>query len=134
MMFLYRDDYYNSDSEKRNIAECIVAKNRHGGNRQGGAAVAAGIHLLRHPGKPLSGGELMDLRPFVERWHMLPPRRGRCWWPCPAGGTPCACCTIWPPCPRDFSVAAAHLDHGQRPTAGRDVAFVEELCRSWTFP
>ena len=29
-MFLYRDDYYNSDSEKRNIAECIVAKNRHG--------------------------------------------------------------------------------------------------------
>ena len=30
VMFLYRDDYYNSDSEKRNIAECIVAKNRHG--------------------------------------------------------------------------------------------------------
>ena len=29
-MFLYRDDYYNEDSEKRNIAECIVAKNRHG--------------------------------------------------------------------------------------------------------
>ena len=27
---LYRDDYYNEDSEKRNIAECIVAKNRHG--------------------------------------------------------------------------------------------------------
>ena len=26
----YRDDYYNEDSEKRNIAECIVAKNRHG--------------------------------------------------------------------------------------------------------
>ena len=30
VMFLYRDDYYNEDSEKRNIAECIVAKNRHG--------------------------------------------------------------------------------------------------------
>ena len=27
---LYRDDYYNEDSEKHNIAECIVAKNRHG--------------------------------------------------------------------------------------------------------
>ena len=30
VMFLYRDDYYNSDTEKRNVAECIVAKNRHG--------------------------------------------------------------------------------------------------------
>ena len=30
VMFLYRDDYYNEDSEKRNIAECIVAQNRHG--------------------------------------------------------------------------------------------------------
>ncbi|MDO4811240.1 MAG: replicative DNA helicase [Eubacteriales bacterium] len=30
VMFLYREDYYNEDSEKRNIAECIVAKNRHG--------------------------------------------------------------------------------------------------------
>ena len=30
VMFLSRDDYYNEDSEKRNIAECIIAKNRHG--------------------------------------------------------------------------------------------------------
>ena len=30
VLVLYRDDYYNSDSEKRNVAECIVAKNRHG--------------------------------------------------------------------------------------------------------
>ncbi len=30
VMFLFRDDYYNEDSEKRNVAECIVAKNRHG--------------------------------------------------------------------------------------------------------
>ena len=30
VLFLYRDDYYNEDSEKHNIAECIVAKNRHG--------------------------------------------------------------------------------------------------------
>ena len=29
-LFLYRDDYYNENSEKRNIAECIIAKNRHG--------------------------------------------------------------------------------------------------------
>ncbi len=30
VMFLYRDDYYNDDTEKHNVAECIVAKNRHG--------------------------------------------------------------------------------------------------------
>ena len=30
VMMLYRDDYYNPDSEEKNIAECIVAKNRHG--------------------------------------------------------------------------------------------------------
>ncbi|MCI9405494.1 MAG: replicative DNA helicase [Oscillospiraceae bacterium] len=28
--FLYRDAYYNKDSDEQNIAECIVAKNRHG--------------------------------------------------------------------------------------------------------
>lgn len=30
VMFLYRDEYYNEDSEKHNVAECIVAKNRDG--------------------------------------------------------------------------------------------------------
>ena len=30
VMFLYRDDYYNPDTEDKNIAECIVSKNRHG--------------------------------------------------------------------------------------------------------
>ena len=30
VMFIYRDDYYHEDSEKHNIAECIIAKNRHG--------------------------------------------------------------------------------------------------------
>lgn len=30
VMFLYRDDYYNKDSEEKNIAECIVAKHRNG--------------------------------------------------------------------------------------------------------
>ncbi len=30
VMFLYRDDYYNDDSEQHNLAECIIAKNRHG--------------------------------------------------------------------------------------------------------
>ena len=30
VMFLYRDDYYNQDSEKKNIAEVIIAKHRGG--------------------------------------------------------------------------------------------------------
>lgn len=30
VLFIYRDDYYNEDSENRNQAELIVAKNRHG--------------------------------------------------------------------------------------------------------
>ena len=30
VMFIYRDDYYNENSEEKNVAECIVAKNRHG--------------------------------------------------------------------------------------------------------
>ena len=30
VIFLYREDYYKDDTENQNIAECIVAKNRHG--------------------------------------------------------------------------------------------------------
>ena len=30
VMFLYRDDYYNEDTEKKNIAEVIIAKHRSG--------------------------------------------------------------------------------------------------------
>ena len=30
VMMLYRDDYYNPDTEEKNVAECIISKNRHG--------------------------------------------------------------------------------------------------------
>ncbi len=30
VMFLYREDYYENDPEKKNMAKCIIAKNRHG--------------------------------------------------------------------------------------------------------
>jgi len=30
VMFVYRDDYYDPESEERNVCEVIVAKNRHG--------------------------------------------------------------------------------------------------------
>ena len=30
IMFLYRDDYYNPETEEKNIAEVIIAKQRNG--------------------------------------------------------------------------------------------------------
>ena len=30
VLMLYRDDYYNPDTEEKNVAECLVVKNRHG--------------------------------------------------------------------------------------------------------
>jgi replicative DNA helicase len=30
VLFLYRDEYYNPNTEDKGVAECIVAKNRHG--------------------------------------------------------------------------------------------------------
>ena len=30
ILFLYRDEYYHPDTPDKNIAECIVSKNRHG--------------------------------------------------------------------------------------------------------
>ena len=30
VMFLYRDDYYDKETDEKNVAECIIAKNRHG--------------------------------------------------------------------------------------------------------
>ena len=30
VIFLYRDEYYHEDTEEKGVAECIVAKNRHG--------------------------------------------------------------------------------------------------------
>ena len=30
VMFLYRDDYYNKDTDKPNVAEVIIAKQRNG--------------------------------------------------------------------------------------------------------
>ena len=33
VMFLYRDEYYNPNTEKKNLAEVIVAKQRNGATR-----------------------------------------------------------------------------------------------------
>ena len=76
----------------------------------------------------------MDLRPFMERWHMLPPSGG-VMLVAVSGGRDSVCLLHYlAAMPRDFTVAAAHLDHGQRPTAGRAVAFVRQLCRELDVP
>ena len=31
VMFIYRDDYYNHDTEERNVSEVIIGKHRNGG-------------------------------------------------------------------------------------------------------
>ncbi len=78
----------------------------------------------------------MDLLPWMERWHMLPPEGGviLC---AVSGGRDSVCLlhyltTIAPR--RGFTVAAAHLNHRMRPEAQRDEDFVRELCRTLNVP
>ena len=46
VMFIYRDDYYNPDTEKKGIAEINIAKQRERPYRHGGSGVAAGIYQI----------------------------------------------------------------------------------------
>ena len=54
VMFLYRDDYYNDSDENHNLAECIIAKNRHGetrtveGRRRPTSDKHAVLYMFRH--------------------------------------------------------------------------------------
>ena len=76
----------------------------------------------------------MDLRPFMERWHMLPPSGG-VMLVAVSGGRDSVCLLHYlAAMPRDFSVAAAHLDHGQRPTAAGTWPLWRNLCRSLDVP
>lgn len=78
----------------------------------------------------------MNLLPWMERWEMLPPAGGTML-VAVSGGRDSVCLLHYLARlgqVRGFSVAAAHLDHGQRPTAARDVAFVRELCRELEIP
>ena len=74
----------------------------------------------------------MDLIPWMERRHMLPPKGGvlLC---AVSGGRDSVCllhylAAIAPE--YGFTVAAGHLNHRMRPEAQRDEDFVRELCRT----
>lgn len=78
----------------------------------------------------------MDLLPWMDRWHMLPPEGGTllC---AVSGGRDSVCllhylASVAPQ--RGFSVAAAHLNHRMRPEAQRDEDFVRDLCRRLNVP
>lgn len=78
----------------------------------------------------------MDLLPYMKRWHMLPPKGGRIL--CAVSGGRDSICLLhylWKlGMQEDFSVAAVHMDHGQRSTAQRDVFFVQNFCRERLIP
>ncbi|MBE6940284.1 MAG: tRNA lysidine(34) synthetase TilS [Ruminococcaceae bacterium] len=78
----------------------------------------------------------MDLLPWMRQWDMLPPAGGTML--CAVSGGRDSVCLLHYLVHlgqrEHFAVAAAHLHHGQRPTAERDVAFVQELCRQLEIP
>ncbi len=78
----------------------------------------------------------MDLIPWMERWHMLPPQGGvlLC---AVSGGRDSVCLLHYLAsiaAERGFTVAAGHLNHRMRPEAQRDEDFVRELCRTMNVP
>ena len=51
VVFLYRDEYYNPDTEKKNIAEAIIAKQRNGPTGTVEAGMAGSVYQVCKPGK-----------------------------------------------------------------------------------
>ncbi len=78
----------------------------------------------------------LDLLPFMRRWDMLPQPGGRIL--CAVSGGRDSMCLLhylWRLGQReDFTVAAVHMNHGQRDTARRDELFVQNFCRERRIP
>ena len=80
--------------------------------------------------------EPLDLTAWMTRWQMLPPPGGLIL--CAVSGgrdSVCLLDCLWKlGRARDFRVAAAHLNHGMRPTAQRDEDLVRALCAERDIP
>lgn len=78
----------------------------------------------------------MDLTGWMEQWNMFPPPEGTIL--CAVSGGRDSLCLLHYlytlSKSRPFKVAAAHLNHGMRPTAERDEAFVRQFCRQYGIP
>ena len=79
---------------------------------------------------------VVDAAAWMERFGMLPPPGGTIL--CAVSGGRDSVCLLdylWRlGQERGFSVAAAHLNHGMRPTAQRDEELVRRLCRQRDIP
>ena len=80
--------------------------------------------------------EPLDLTAWMTRWQMFPPPGGLIL--CAVSGgrdSVCLLDCLWKlGRARDFRVAAAHLNHGMRPTAQRDEDLVRALCAERNIP
>ena len=80
--------------------------------------------------------EPLDLTAWMTRWQMFPPPEGLIL--CAVSGgrdSVCLLDCLWKlGRARDFRVAAAHLNHGMRPTAQRDEDMVRALCAERNIP
>ncbi|MBO4853828.1 MAG: tRNA lysidine(34) synthetase TilS [Oscillospiraceae bacterium] len=78
----------------------------------------------------------MDLIPWMEQWHMIPPSGGVIL--CAVSGGRDSMCLLHYlhrlGAKRGFLVAAGHLNHGMRPTAARDEALVRDFCAAHGVP
>ncbi|MBQ1675269.1 MAG: tRNA lysidine(34) synthetase TilS [Oscillospiraceae bacterium] len=78
----------------------------------------------------------MDLIPWMEQWDMLPQPGGTVL--CAVSGGRDSMCLLHYlytlSLRRDFRVAAAHLNHGMRPTAQRDETLVRRFCEERDVP
>ena len=59
VMFIYRDEYYDEESEREGIADLIIAKHRNGGLGHGRADVPEGVPAV-HARRPLRGRATRD--------------------------------------------------------------------------
>ena len=68
VMFLYRDDYYNKDTDTPNVAEVIIAKQRNGPYRHRKPGLEAGAHKVCEHGQ----GAVSPFRLYLNIfWNIL---------------------------------------------------------------
>jgi replicative DNA helicase len=65
VLFLYRDDYYNEDTDRQNIAEVIIAKHRHGATGSVSLFFRKELTLFR------------DLEIHREELYQAPPKKAK---------------------------------------------------------
>ena len=79
VMFIYRDEYYNEESDQQGLAEVIVAKHRNGPDRHDEALVPEALREVRGPGRMIAAEQTIVLGATVVAFTAVCaplPRRG----------------------------------------------------------